>query len=237
MNSGIATSTSLPAMPVIAWPIENMLIGKKLVKAIHQSIESRTKAQLGKEDGKVVEMTTQFLKRFHPPYKMLSSASPITEEDADKDNSTGSLCHAKVEDITTAMQEFYYDVQLRLEQAQQEMVALAEALEDSDLSEKAEREGPQRGSTDESLEKVEAFVCEMLYDKLFSPTSSTDRHDDESLSTRIAGLHMLDLTLDHLGFQIEAPNTSPEWDDGKRILHEGLEELVKHCGKGTSVSE
>jgi hypothetical protein len=82
---------------------------------------------------------------------------------------------------------------------------------------------------------VEAFVCDMLYDKLFSPTSSADRSDDENLSTRIAGLHMLDLTLDHLGFQIEVPNSDPDWDDDKRVLLEGLDDVVKQCGRGGSL--
>jgi hypothetical protein len=60
---------------------------------------------------------------------MLSSTSPITEEEVDKDSSSRSLLHAKIDDITTAMQEYFYDVHLRLEQAQQERAALAEALE------------------------------------------------------------------------------------------------------------
>jgi hypothetical protein len=222
-------------MPILAWPVESVLVGKKLVKAVYHSIDARTKAALAGEDTKVVEMTIAFLRRFHPAYKMLSSTSPITEEEVDKDSSSRSLLHAKIDDITTAMQEYFYDVHLRLEQAQQERAALAEALEDEELSEKAAKENAKQNSTDLSLEKVEAFVCDMLYDKLFSPTSSADRSDDENLSTRIAGLHMLDLTLDHLGFQIEVPNSDPDWDDDKRVLLEGLDDVVKQCGRGGSL--
>ena len=69
--------------------------------------------------------------------------------------------------------------------------------------------------------------------RLFSPTTSDDGDNDESLSTRIAGLHLLDLTLDHLGLQIEGRNSGPEeWDDERRILREGLENIIADCATG-----
>lgn len=70
--------------------------------------------------------------------------------------------------------------------------------------------------------------------RLFAPTTSTDRQDDESLSMRIAGLHMLDLTLDHLGIQTDLVTGDPEADDVQRTIRDGLEEIVSLCGKGRS---
>lgn len=68
--------------------------------------------------------------------------------------------------------------------------------------------------------------------RLFAPASSTDRQDDESLSMRIAGLHMLELTLDHLGIQTDLVTGDPEADDVQRTVRDGLEEIVALCGKG-----
>lgn len=188
---------------------------------------------------------------------MSTVTSPVTDEDEYKDVSYGSLTHAKVDECTTAMQEFLYDVRNRLEDAQQERLALAEALQEP---------GDEKSKeityldVDASLEKVEALVCELLYDKwvascfrrpdpagerhsanarrsfpldrLFSPLSSLDRQNDESLSTRIAGLHMLDLTLDHLGLEIESESGEPDLEDNRRVLREGLEDIVQQCSKG-----
>lgn len=59
-----------------------------------------------------------------------------------------------------------------------------------------------------------------------------DRQDDESLSMRIAGLHMLDLTLEHLGIQTHVATGDPEADDVQRTVRDGLEEIIALCGKG-----
>lgn len=49
---------------------------------------------------------------------------------------------------------------------------------------------------------------------------------------RIAGLHMLDLTLDHLGIQTDLVTGDPEADDVQRTVRDGLEEIISLCGKG-----
>lgn len=49
---------------------------------------------------------------------------------------------------------------------------------------------------------------------------------------RIAGLHMLDLTLDHLGIQTDFATGDPEVDDVQRTVRDGLEEIISLCGKG-----
>jgi hypothetical protein len=43
---------------------------------------------------------------------------------------------------------------------------------------------------------------------------------------------MLDLSLDHLGLQLE-PTRAGEWDDNARIVKEGLESVVRRCGTGS----
>jgi hypothetical protein len=41
---------------------------------------------------------------------------------------------------------------------------------------------------------------------------------------------MLDLTLDHLGLQVEASGGGPaEWEDERKTLREGLEDITRTC--------
>ena len=49
--------------------------------------------------------------------------------------------------------------------------------------------------------------------RLFRPSNSDDASHDEALSSRIAALNMLDLTLDHLGVE-----TGKNGDDVMRIV-------------------
>jgi hypothetical protein len=67
--------------------------------------------------------------------------------------------------------------------------------------------------------------------RLFCPPSSEDASADDNLASRIAGLHMLDLSFDHLGLQLEGFKGPKSWDDdGRSTAQEGLEEIVKNCG-------
>ena len=58
--------------------------------------------------------------------------------------------------------------------------------------------------------------------------------EDEALSNRIACLNLLDLTLDHLGLELNARNLGPDvWGDERVEVVEGLEDLVEACRRGT----
>lgn len=76
--------------------------------------------------------------------------------------------------------------------------------------------------------------------RLFCPLSSTDEEDDESLSARIAGLNLLQLSLENLGLDI---GSDPEEDlittharhkkrneADLRLIRPGLEAIAKACG-------
>lgn len=70
---------------------------------------------------------------------------------------------------------------------------------------------------------------------LFAPSLSDDLKHDEALSSRVAALNMLDLSLDHLGVKMKEDDPEkPDEKLGKRDkeVAKGLEEIVGKVGKG-----
>lgn len=70
------------------------------------------------------------------------------------------------------------------------------------------------------------------------PCTSSDSQDDSALASRIAGLNMLDITLDHLGLDVEHMNQIN--DDATRStasVRDELEDVVQTCGAGKSAIE
>lgn len=64
---------------------------------------------------------------------------------------------------------------------------------------------------------------------LFSPIESDDARHDEALSSRIAALNMLDLSLDHLGL-ITRPDDAPAGEEN--VIADGLVKVVDSIGDG-----
>ncbi|WVQ95627.1 hypothetical protein IAU59_002725 [Kwoniella sp. CBS 9459] len=77
----------------------------------------------------------------------------------------------------------------------------------------------------EGTEKVEALICRLLYNRLFSPLESDDARHDEALASRIAALNMLDLSLDHLGLITRPVDEKPEG-----AIANGLTDIVDRIG-------
>lgn len=75
--------------------------------------------------------------------------------------------------------------------------------------------------------------------RLFCPTTSTDEADDESLSARIAGLNLLELSLENLGLDIGLEADEDDASVSKkrrkeadlRLIRPGLEAIAKACGQ------
>nr|XP_018259602.1 uncharacterized protein I303_07670 [Kwoniella dejecticola CBS 10117]OBR81760.1 hypothetical protein I303_07670 [Kwoniella dejecticola CBS 10117] len=91
---------------------------------------------------------------------------------------------------------------------------------------KLDREELIEQEASDGTEKVEAVVCRLLYNRLFSPLESDDARHDEALASRIAALNMLDLSLDHLGLI-----TQPEGEEPKGTIASGLVDIVDAVGE------
>lgn len=79
----------------------------------------------------------------------------------------------------------------------------------------------------DGTERVEAVVCRLLHNRIFSPLNSDDARHDEALASRIAALNLLDLSLDHLGLI-----TRPADEVDKGAIARGLSTLVDDIGRG-----
>ncbi|KAK6906608.1 hypothetical protein I203_100594 [Kwoniella mangroviensis CBS 8507] len=105
----------------------------------------------------------------------------------------------------------------------------AEGVEESAKEKKEkdrlEKEEQVEKEASEGTEKVEAVVCRLLYNRLFSPLESDDARHDEALASRIAALNMLDLSLDHLGLI-----TRPEGEEPEGAIAKGLTDIVDDIG-------
>ncbi|THH32050.1 hypothetical protein EUX98_g2138 [Antrodiella citrinella] len=73
----------------------------------------------------------------------------------------------------------------------------------------------------EMLENVERTLCSMFYDRLFLQSCSDDASHDEALSSRIAAVNLLDLSLAHLGVDVGTSGVE-------------VEAVVKACGETLS---
>lgn len=71
--------------------------------------------------------------------------------------------------------------------------------------------------------------CFKANERLFSPIESDDARHDEALSSRIAALNMLDLSLDHLGL-ITRPDDEAKGEEG--TVSNGLSAIVDRIGDG-----
>jgi hypothetical protein len=75
---------------------------------------------------------------------------------------------------------------------------------------------------------------------LFSPSTSDDSKHDVALSSRIAALNMLDLSLEHLGVVVKETVAEPGKDaalaERNMRVEKGLDRMVERVGSRTFVS-
>ncbi|ORX41021.1 hypothetical protein BD324DRAFT_654638 [Kockovaella imperatae] len=90
-----------------------------------------------------------------------------------------------------------------------------------------EREEMVEREATSGAEKIEGLLCKFFYNRQFSPPDTDDSRHDEALSSRIAALNMLELSLDHLGLVTRPPELPMAERD--RIAR-GLEQLVDNVG-------
>ena len=94
--------------------------------------------------------------------------------------------------------------------------------------EKARQQKEERAEQEatEAAERVEALLSRFLYNRLFSPPEADDSKHDEVLSSRIAALNMLELSLDHLGLVTRPERLSRKEKDRIETSLLQLAELV-----------
>ena len=74
-----------------------------------------------------------------------------------------------------------------------------------------------------------------LLNSLFAPSTADDLKHDEALSSRVAALNLLELSLDHLGVktrEFDPEDPDPEALKRDQLVAKGLEILVEKVGHG-----
>jgi hypothetical protein len=107
-------------------------------------------------------MVLKFIRRYHPSSRTPTQpAAPAS--DPNENLGSVDLANADIIAVTAAVQEFFHDARQRLEEANRERTSLADAIGEEE--EKGEARKAHLLDVDQCLERVEAFVCETLYDK------------------------------------------------------------------------
>ncbi|VDB84889.1 unnamed protein product [Peniophora sp. CBMAI 1063] len=99
--------------------------------------------------------------------------------------------------------------------------------EEEKEKEKTSKKGSKELSEDavrEILESVERVMCSLFYDRLYMQPKADDASHDEALSSRVAALNLMDISLEHLGVDVGQST-------------EEVEVVLKSCGETLSQLE
>ncbi|RXK41692.1 hypothetical protein M231_00927 [Tremella mesenterica] len=94
-----------------------------------------------------------------------------------------------------------------------------------------DREEMAERQASDGTERVEAIVCQLLYNRLYSPLESDDPKHDEALASRIAALNILDLSLDHLGLITRPDEELGTTTGNDSIIAAGLNDIAQEVGE------
>lgn len=77
----------------------------------------------------------------------------------------------------------------------------------------------------ERLDTIETYLCNQLYDRLFTNPDGDEAMQDEALESRIAALNLLDLDLNHLGVLLQDPNDIENMNGVVKLAGTQLQQL------------
>ena len=223
---------------ISAFAIDRHLDGQSVGKEVNQAIRSELETALAGVPSWVQEHVFEFAEALYP---LVQAEQKGTQAPG---NESPPYVVNTLQEPPAGASERFQDFYAELEQLLRiEEPSPARDHPEQGASEEEEHGRPTAISEDairEILELVEGALCSIFYDRSVCPvhtasaarldgvffsfcriyllSTSDDASHDETLSSRIAALNMLDLTLEHLDVQV----------DGAR--HE-LDHVVKSCGE------
>ncbi|GAA5902027.1 hypothetical protein JCM5296_007558 [Sporobolomyces johnsonii] len=236
-DSATEPSTSSSSSRLSNLELSVLAVGKavrfaEMAKSVGAAVEAHLRSTLDRVEGlkgdtASLERLCGFATRLQPPpswVNAFSTSSAVLPAD--------SLFSSEIDDVSDAFQDALHSTRLdlarNLSAASPQIPAGAAAPAPSptleDFSALEER-------VDRSLEAIEEALVSTLYDRLFAPPSSGDAQDDENLASRIAALNVLELSLEHLGVDLDGENGPDGWDAQSRGIRESLEDLAVLVGK------
>ncbi|KAA1100660.1 hypothetical protein PGTUg99_012341 [Puccinia graminis f. sp. tritici] len=184
--------------------IDRPLDSLELDQAITRAVSNRIKDGLGSLEENMLNTIQNFISRLsiynHSATGGISSS--VIE-------ATSSLQLATNQEIGEVIQEMYHEIDQQLEREYHQELEQDQAEEET------------RMIIDHTLELIEEVVCLELYDRFFEQSSL----EDQQLTEKIAQLNLLDLTLDHLGLDLERREMDDP--DGIITIRNGLDEIIK----------
>ncbi|KAG6846732.1 hypothetical protein H0H93_012197, partial [Arthromyces matolae] len=217
---------------ISAFTIDRKIIRKDVARDMNKALKREVKALL--ETGLhmpswVGDRVHEFTAEWYPFVKedknksLLLSRSPV-----EKDNGgqyVVSWTEEAPENSSIRVQDFYLalEQEMRLSEGspmgryKKESEEGDGASDEKRIKDKIESEAKIK----ESMDVVERTICSLFYDRLYMQPTSDDLSHDETLSSRVAALNMLDLGLEHLDIHVEHPSAE-------------LDSLIKSCGETLS---
>mgnify|MGYP001563815859 FL=1 len=228
------TRSSQLSLDVVVLAINKVVRHADIVKAIGKTLDFQLREALkgieGCEgEGAVIDRICTFASRFQPPPTWTSSLPP-----SGKSTQPDSHYGKDVEELSDAFQDLFHAVRLDLTRNVR-AAGVRERRRAGDAVEKEVEEedlGLLERRVDASLERIEELVTTALYDRLFSPAASNDSQLDENLSSRIAALNILELSLEHLGLDLGGDGGPDGWDESSRTIRDSLEDVIGVAGVG-----
>lgn len=213
-----ASKLSIPVL-VISNAIRYSAVNDQISQSLATYLRSRCSEVPGC-DSIIIDKIVKFSSRFQPPPNVRNSFPQA------RSSSAGRLFDESVEHVSDLVQVLLEDVRH----------GLSQKLHQPSSGGSNEDLGAIEDLIDISLNQIEDILLHLLYDRLFSPPNAGDRQADENLSSRIAALNLLDLSLEHLGLDLGGEGGSDRWDENSWTIKDGLEELISLGGKGETYS-
>lgn len=222
-------------------------VGKEINRALRREIrDSLTNADMnGPLPAWVIDRVLEFTSQWYPVVKdarsVLGTGSGkrkgvgTSDKGKDGDDSGSHVVNPiseTPEDAAARLQDFYLgleqDVRIggpsfwgagKAEGRKEKDNEQGEGREDEDEDERRVREKiDDEARIKEVMDVVERTICSLFYDRLYMQPTSDDASHDETLSSRVAALNMLDLGLEHLDVHVGDAGTE-------------LDLVVRACGQ------
>ncbi|TIC56982.1 hypothetical protein E3Q05_01436 [Wallemia mellicola] len=202
-------------------------VKRSLIKSVMNRIRERLEGLPSKAIDRVVQFVVQFYPDTPSSATLLAKRAPskklgmVTPNLSDPDVSTAVIqeLYIKVRDEVSSL---LWNEQLAQKENAGEIIT---EREKETLEEAVEDEASW------AVERVESVVTTEIFDLLYVPNNAEIIRND-TLSSRIAALNMLDLNLNHLGVQVpDAPLNGQDENEAEADARKGLEAVVNDCGQ------
>ncbi|KAM0786432.1 hypothetical protein ACM66B_001896 [Microbotryomycetes sp. NB124-2] len=123
---------------------------------------------------------------------------------------------------------------------QDAMEAVRSAVDASACGDEKQRQEPSNSRVAEiaqeervnaSLEHIEDAATSLMYDRLFLSELSDDAQQDENLSSRIAALNVLEISLEHLGLDLGDEGDDNGYGGEAAQVRDAIEEIMVDLGR------